>query len=424
METTAALQSAALIERLQHAPSALDQAFPNEVALAREALTHLDYPTTRMEGWKYTRTTRISSSDWSIQPASKIQPDLSDYTIEGLEAVNLIFVNGFYRPDLSSVKNIPGISILPLSTASGFPRHQEEITQDFFSALHESFCTDGLLIRASQKSKVNESIHIIFIQEGQATLAQPHILLQTEEAAELNTVVSFVSTTGSKSFCNAAIEGHAAANSRLECTLVQRENPGTSLICRSLFSAERDATLSIHTHTINGDWVRNDLHLRLNGSNIQAFLNGTYLPRDTQHIDNHTLVDHRFPHCESNELYKGVLDGRGRAVFNGKVYVRTDAQKTNAYQTNANIMLSDEASVNTKPELEIYADDVKCSHGSTTGQLDEGAVFYLQSRGIGQDNARRLLTTAFIHAVLSRITDQSIKSHIIKLLQRENLLLD
>jgi Fe-S cluster assembly protein SufD len=164
------------------------------------------------------------------------------------------------------------------------------------------------------------------------------------------------------------------------------------------------------------------LRISLDGQNIEANLNGFYLPRGSQLIDNHTKVDHRFPHCNSNELYKGILFDQSQGVFNGKVYVRKDAQKTNAYQNNANVLVGEDAQMNTKPELEIYADDVKCSHGTTTGQIDESAMFYLRARGLSEDSARKLLTTAFINDVLNKVENETVRTHIIEVLSQKGLL--
>ena len=179
----------------------------------------------------------------------------------------------------------------------------------------------------------------------------------------------------------------------------------------------KDSTFTINTLTLNGTLVRNNLNIEVNGVNCNTHLNGAYLLKENQHVDNHTMVDHKAPHCESNELYKGVIDDKATAVFNGKVFVRKDSQKINAFQSNGNVLLSDNATVNSKPELEIYADDVKCSHGSTTGQLDEEAVFYLRARGISERSARHLMVSAFIVDVLEKIENQQVLDFTHKILK-------
>ena len=175
----------------------------------------------------------------------------------------------------------------------------------------------------------------------------------------------------------------------------------------------------IKTLSLNGDFIRNDLYIRSDATNCESTLNGVYIPQNKEHVDNHTIVDHLSPHCNSSELYKGVVNDNATAVFNGKVFVRPDAQKINAFQSNANILLSDDATVNSKPELEIYADDVKCSHGSTTGQLDEDALFYLRARGIGKDAARDLLVKAFVGDVLETIDIDAVREHATALIEKK-----
>jgi Fe-S cluster assembly protein SufD len=218
------------------------------------------------------------------------------------------------------------------------------------------------------------------------------------------------------------LSANVAANARLEYNKIQNEGDEHYLINIEEVAIDRDGYSNLNTLTVAGGWVRNDLRIALNGENIDANLSGFYLPRNKQHIDNHTKVDHKLPHCVSNELYKGILFDSSTGVFNGKVYVWKDAQKTNAYQNNANIIAGDNAVMNTKPELEIYADDVKCSHGTTTGQLDEQAMFYLRARGMSPDSARKLLTTAFINDVLNKVDEEVVREYVIQLLVEKELL--
>jgi Fe-S cluster assembly protein SufD len=189
---------------------------------------------------------------------------------------------------------------------------------------------------------------------------------------------------------------------------LQLENGADYHFSRENARQDKDATLTINTLTLSGNLVRNDVHVKVAGQNAETNLNGAYILKNNQLVDNHTVVDHLVAHCQSNELYKGVLYDKSTAVFNGKVFVRPDAQKINAFQSNANVLLSDDASVNSKPELEIYADDVKCSHGSTTGQLDESAVFYLRARGLSEKSAKELLVSAFISDVLNKIENKEV----------------
>jgi Fe-S cluster assembly protein SufD len=189
---------------------------------------------------------------------------------------------------------------------------------------------------------------------------------------------------------------------------IQYESAGNFHVSTEQVAQEKNSNFSINTITLNGTLVRNNLNIEVDGPNCETHLNGVYLLKENQHVDNHTVVDHKAPQCESHELYKGVIDDKATAVFNGKVFVRKDSQKINAFQSNANVLLSDDASVNSKPELEIYADDVKCSHGSTTGQLNEEAVFYLRARGISEKSARHLMVSAFIEDVISKIENEEV----------------
>jgi Fe-S cluster assembly protein SufD len=211
-------------------------------------------------------------------------------------------------------------------------------------------------------------------------------------------------------------------NAHVHWDKIQLETDAQFLMNEENVRIENNGRFTINTLTVDGGWVRNALNIALDGQNIEANLHGFYMPRRKQFVDNHTKVDHRLPHCNSNELYKGVLNDQSTGVFNGKVYVHIDAQKTNAFQSCGNILLSDDAQMNTKPELEIYADDVKCSHGTTTGQLDEEALFYLKSRGLGEDNARRLLTSAFIGDVLAKIQNEAIRDYVTHQLTQRELL--
>lgn len=387
---------------------------------AREALARLDFPTTRQENWKYTRTGRISQTDWRTgDPHAPVSA--SSWCIAGLDAIELVFVNGSFRPDLSAREFPAGTSIQTAgAVAPSDPAGTEPFLEDFFTALHIAHCTDALFLDIRQSAS---PFHLVFVQTGDEIISQPHVRIHVAPKCDATIIASFCSEDGSRAFTNAQLECEVSDHAGLNVIQIQREKEENSLILRTFVSLGTHSRASVHTHTTSGGWVRNDLHMRLLGQGGEAHLYGTYFPRLNQHVDNHTLVDHRVAHCESNELYKGVVADRGKAVFNGKVYVRQDAQKTNAYQNNANIVLSDDASVFTKPELEIYADDVKCSHGTTTGQLDEAALFYLKSRGIGDENARRLLTTAFTSAVLEKIPLPALKTHVLELLHAEGVIL-
>jgi Fe-S cluster assembly protein SufD len=210
------------------------------------------------------------------------------------------------------------------------------------------------------------------------------------------------------------------ANAQLTIDKIQHEEQGNFAVLTEQVDQKKDSTFTINTITLDGTLVRNNLNIEVNGSNCESNLNGAYLLKDNQHVDNHTIVDHKVAHCLSNELYKGVIYDKATAVFNGKVFVRKDAQKINAFQSNGNVLMSDDASVNSKPELEIYADDVKCSHGSTTGQLDDEAIFYLRARGLSEKAAKNLMVSAFIGDVLDKIENPSVLQMVQTIIQKKH----
>jgi Fe-S cluster assembly protein SufD len=383
----------------------------------QHAITELDIPTTRSEEWKYTRTTRISNVAW-IPATDKASADLSEFQINGLDASKVIFIDGIFRPELSDMHSLPegvGITENPELDA-------EADFSDFYDAYHAALCTSRLRILIAAKSTPAKCLHIIHVTSTAELLNQPLIEIVCEKNSEMHVVESFVSTNIKSAFTFRKMKVHVGSNASLHIDKIQMETSENFMMNNEYVGIEQDGRFTINTLTIESNWVRNQLHIALNGQNIEANLHGFYLPVKKHFVDNHTRVDHLRPHCVSNELYKGMLNDQSNAVFNGKVYVHLDAQKTNAFQSNANILLSDDAQMNTKPELEIYADDVKCSHGSTTGQLDEEALFYLKSRGLGEDNARKLLANAFISDVLEKVNNEAVKHYVTEQLIQRDLL--
>ncbi len=386
--------------------SALSGQNPLLVTEVKNKLETYDFPTTRSEEWKYTRTTRISSEAWNIvRDAAAV--DITPFLIPNLEADHLVFVNGFLRKDLSSQQFENGVHV---SQELQNKNLAEPI--NVFQAIHTAFCTDVLSIRIDKNIQTKRHLHILYVNTASQNIALPYVECIVNEMSEFKLVESFVSLNDDKSFSHRELFLTVAENAFVHLDKIQSQSDNHFLLNDENVSVKGNGNFTVNTITVDGGWVRNNLHISLDGQNIEANLNGVFFPRKKQLIDNHTKVDHRFPHCNSNELYKGLLDDQGSGVFNGKVFVHPDAQKTNAFQSNANILLSDDAQMNTKPELEIYADDVKCSHGTTTGQMDENALFYLKSRGLGEDNARKLLATAFINDVLMKISNLHIRDFV------------
>jgi Fe-S cluster assembly protein SufD len=385
---------------------------------AVEFLNHFEIPTTRDEEWKYTRTTKLSNESWKWSNDHSVET-IIPYRIPKLNALELVFVNGKFSQELSSNILLDGLTFMEGATLVSNEANQNA-PANFFEAFQRATTTGAIYLEVAPKVALEKHIHIIHLITGTNTVSTPLIVLNLQANSKLSVTESFCGNT--KGLTIRRLSANVAANARLEYNKIQNEGDEHYLINIEEVAIDRDGYSNLNTLTVAGGWVRNDLRIALNGENIEANLSGFYLPRNKQHIDNHTKVDHKLPHCVSNELYKGILFDSSTGVFNGKVYVWKDAQKTNAYQNNANIIAGDNAVMNTKPELEIYADDVKCSHGTTTGQLDEQAMFYLRARGMSPDSARKLLTTAFINDVLNKVDEEVVREYVIQLLVEKELL--
>lgn len=377
-------------------------------------LLSLDYPTTREEAWKYTRLAKLKNITFE---SKAIQLDaIEKFIIPNLTGSVLVFVNGFFQENASTLVAESGVSIGTLKNADAWTTEYVDtllpLEGEFFHALNSYSCTDGVAIRIEKGIACNQHIQILNISTGEQTYAATRNVIVCEDSASAHISMSYFSENASQSFLNVATEVVVGANSQLTIDKIQLENESSFCIATEQVKQGKDSTFTINTITLDGGLVRNNLNILVEGQNAATNLSGAYILRGKQHVDNHTMVDHKVAHCISNELYKGVMDENSTAVFNGKVFVRKDAQKINAFQSNGNVLLSDNATINSKPELEIYADDVKCSHGSTTGQLDEEAVFYLRARGISEKSARALMVSAFIGEVLEKIENESIRQFV------------
>jgi Fe-S cluster assembly protein SufD len=383
---------------------------------AAEILQTLEYPTTRMEAWKYTRVAKIKNTKFSVSKIADENLDLAPFLIPNLKGSRIVFVNGFYQEKLSVFEEESGISISSLSqNPTWIANYMDSILPidgEYFNAMNSYTATDGVAIHIAKKSNIQQSVQVIFINSCKNTYASNRNVIVCEDFASAHISLGFFSENADNSFQNVVSEIFVGTNANLTIDKLQLENESSFTIATEQVKQEKDATFTINTITLDGGLVRNNLSIAVDGQNSETNLSGAYVLRGKQHVDNHTVVDHKVAHCVSNELYKGVMDENSTAVFNGKVFVRKDAQKINAFQSNGNVLLSDNATINSKPELEIYADDVKCSHGSTTGQLDEEAVFYLRARGISEKSARALMVAAFIGEVLEKIENEAIRDFV------------
>lgn len=376
-----------------------------DIETAEVVMNEMNFPSTKVEAWKYTRLTKLAKQKFT--PA--IETSISNFETIEEGTTKLVFVNGIYQNALSNTTGA-GIQVQNLATQAQI-ENNIPVEGEVFNAMNTLFAQDGASI-IIEKNQTAANIHLVFIQAGASAANMVRNQIKAEAGSKATIIMHFQSEEGANGFSNIITEVDVKEQAHLTLYQVQVENEASFHINSQFVKQARDSYFHIHTTTLNGSITRNNLNIDVNGSNADTHLNGMYLGHGNMHVDNHTIVDHKVAHCESNELYKGVMADKSTAVFNGKVFVRKDAQKINAFQSNGNVLLSDDATVNSKPELEIYADDVKCSHGSTTGQLDEEAVFYLRSRGISEKAARKLMVSAFVGDVIDKIEDDSVKSFI------------
>ena len=376
----------------------------------------LGFPTMQQEAWRFTNVGPLARMSFrrALGPAPVDRAALAPYLYADELAV-AVFVDGYFSPQLSRLEGLPdGVSVGSLASAiaSGHPAVEAHLgrhaafEEQAFVALNTAFFADGPFVHVPRGVVVERPLLLLFVGTGGAepTAAYPRTLLVAEEASQLTVIESYASAgAGEPTFTCPVTELVAGPAAVVDHYRVQQERTDGFHVALQQYRCERGAQLSSHSLSTGGGLVRNDVRAVLAGEGVDAILNGLYLVRGRQHVDNHMWVEHAAPHCSSHELYKGILEGRSRAVFNGLIHVHEGAQKTDAKQTNRNLLLSKEALVNTNPQLVIFADDVKCTHGSTVGQLDTEAVFYLRSRGIGEEAARSLLIYSFARDVTDRI---------------------
>jgi Fe-S cluster assembly protein SufD len=411
-----------LLESLSQLNFSYEPQFANDLRLeAKTALNELEFPTSKTEYWKYTRLGKIINNTYYFHENKTVNKiDLTDYLIPELDANLVVLINGYYHEELADIKTQEGIKIDSLKNAITnsdpfIKDHLGKIAKaknEIFIALNTLSFTDGVFIDMDKNSVAEKPIHIINIITENNIISNTRTIVKAHDYSSVKIIESFVNLNGENSFTNNVSEFFLNPNSHVEYNKIQNKEGESYQVSTEQVHQRTSSNFTINTITLEGTLVRNNLNIDVNAKGCETNLNGIYLGINKNHVDNHTIVDHLKPNCNSNEVYKGILDNNSVGVFNGKVYVRPDAQKTNAFQQNNNILLTDDAVINSKPELEIYADDVKCSHGSTTGQLDDEAVFYLQARGISKKSAINLMISAFIKDALSNISIESLKNYI------------
>jgi Fe-S cluster assembly protein SufD len=399
---------------------------------AIEKFAELGIPARKNEEYKYSNvqklfseTVALSATESSFKIAS-----FEKYLIPNLDAHIVVLVNGFFSEELSSLKNLDK-SVVVTSLQKAFEKYPElvekhfstfaDINSDAFIALNTAYATDGVFISVPDNTVVEKPIHIInLIIAKESTLFFPRNLFVVGKSAHVQLVETFEThDLPVKAIATSVTEIAIEENAKVQYYRLQNDCENGQQINTVSASQQKNSHFDTNTVTLSGGWVRNNLNIALNGENCESHLNGLFITSDMQHVDNHTLVDHRKPHCESNQTYKGILDRKSTGIFNGKIFVQRDAQKTNAYQSSKNILLSDDATINAKPQLEIYADDVKCSHGSSTGKIDEDALFYLRARGLGIESARKLLLHAFVNDVMQTIRINALRDYLETLIHKK-----
>ena len=385
----------------------------------------LTFPTQKDEEWKYTNISSMLKHNFS--PAvvkTKVSSEtINKFLFDKMEHSLLIFVNGNYSPELSKLIDIPkGVVIGSLAETLKdnnpiVKKHLGKYAENenyFFTTLSSAFTKDGAFIYVPDGKVVENPIHIIFITKSgsEKILTQPRNLFIAGKNSQVTIIEHYVSDEGSIYFTNSVTEIIADENAIVDHIKLQEESNKAFHIARMEVDQERSSNFSSHLISHGAEISRNDFNAKFNDEGSECMLNGLFMIGDDQLFDAHTMIDHAKPHCNSHEHYKGILQDRSKGVFNGKVMVRRDAQKTNAFQQNNTILLSDDAVMNTKPQLEIFADDVKCSHGATIGKLNDEAKFYLKSRGIGEDAATAILIHAFASDVITSIKIPALRDYL------------
>lgn len=391
---------------------------------ALDEFRRMGVPTKRHEDYKYINPEGLFRLGEFMAKANVVRPvtshDVEEMTIAP-GAAKVVIVNGIFIPELSKLDRLPaGVTVKSIADAvvsdAIAKKYHSTIandSSDAFIAWNTAMNESGVFIHIAKGATCDIPVHVVHIASNEAASTfHPRNLIVAESDSSLNVIESFDSIGPVKTLTNVVTEVMVHKGAKLNHYRIQTEGDAAHQMNTTCVVAESGSNYCTYTFSFGGAWVRNNLNISFTQEHTESHLYGLYVTNGNRVVDNHTVVDHAVPNCMSNELYKGVVDGKSTAVFNGKIFVRRDAQKTNAYQTNRNILLSDDATVNTKPQLEIYADDVKCSHGTSTGRLDEDAMFYLRARGVGEASARKMLVRAFAEEVVNNVPDEAIKAYL------------
>ena len=388
----------------------------------------LGFPSKKIEAWKYTSLNAVLREDYCLFPNKKktvTLPQVKDHFIHDIDTYKVVFVDGKYSSFLSETTH-DNFDVCLMSSALAKPKYKPIIEnyfnkvakQDHLTSLNTAFVKEGAYIHIPRNTEVEKPIQIINFTTGteDAIMTQPRNLIVVEQNAHVQIIERHQSLTQNAALTNVVTEIFADRYATVDYYKIQNDHTSASLVDNTFIEQQSESTVAVHTFSFGGKVTRNNLNFYQMGKHSYSTLKGITIIEGKQHVEHHTLVHHTAPNCESHQDYKGIFNERAVGVFNGKVVVEKDAQKTNAYQQNNNVLVSDRSTINAKPQLEIFADDVKCSHGCTTGQLDEQALFYMQQRGIPKKEARALLMYAFANTVLESVKIPEVKERITKLI--------
>jgi Fe-S cluster assembly protein SufD len=392
---------------------------------AIQRFVELGFPTTKQEKWRFTSVRPITEQAFTLSADTHtLAPEqLEPFFLPIAGGIRLVFVNGAFVERLSSIPELAnGVVIRPLSAALN--KHGELIQQHLgkyapiddnpFAALNTAFATDGLFVHVPADTKLDDPLEVVYFTTGgdEPTMSHPRNLVVVERGGAIRLIETYGGVSGRPYLTNAVTEIAVADNARADCYRIQREGNQAYHVATTHSRQARDSEYSLTPIVFGAALSRHDIWMALDGEGGEGTLNGLYLADERQHIDHSTVIEHAVPNCDSHEYFNGILAGQSRTVFNGRIIVRRGAQKTDSKQTNNNLLLSENARAYSQPQLEIYADDVRCTHGATLGPLDDNALFYLRSRGMSAENARSLLTYGFGVEILNRVKIPEVREQI------------
>ncbi len=392
---------------------------------AIERFAELGFPTTRQEKWRFTSVRPVTEHAFTLsaETATLVPEQLDPFFLPITGGIRLVFVNGAFAEGLSSIPELAeGVVVCPLSAA--LDEHGELVEEHLgryapiddnpFAALNTAFASDGLFVHVPADTKVDQLLEVVYFTTGgdEPTMSHPRNLVVLERGASIRLIETYAGVSGRPYLTNAVTEIVVGDNARADCYRIQREGDQAYHLATTHSRQARDTKYSQTPIVFGAALSRHDIWMAMAGEGGEGTLNGLYLADGRQHVDHNTVIEHAVPHCDSHEYFNGILAGQSRAVFNGRIIVRRGAQKTDSKQTNNNLLLSENARADSQPQLEIYADDVRCTHGATLGPLDDNALFYIQSRGMSAENARSLLTYGFGVEILDRVNIPELREQI------------